>query len=103
MGCAGEVVGRQPDSVGMARLLAIEELFTFIQPAERVIFVIVGGDKSLWKRGTAEPAVSGGMCGRVGARSMGAVDMAADGDGNGAPCIIDDRDGTGEGEGGNKM
>ena len=61
------------------------------------------GNESLWKRGTAEPAGSGGMCGSVGARCMGAVGMAADGDGNEAPCMIDDRDGTGEGEGGNEM
>ena len=61
------------------------------------------GNESLWKRGTAEPAVSGGMCGRVGARSMGAVDMAADDDGNDAPCMIDDKDGTVEGKGGNEM
>ena len=61
------------------------------------------GNESLWKRGMAEPAGSGGMCGSVGARCRGTVDMAADGDGNGAPCIIDDSDGMGDGEGGNEI
>ena len=51
LGCAGEVVGRQPDSVSMACLLAIEELFTFIQPAERVFFAVVGGEREFMEAG----------------------------------------------------
>lgn len=61
------------------------------------------GKESLWKRGIALPAILDGGYGSGGANYMGANGMATDGGRNGTPCMIDDRDGTGDGDGGKEI
>jgi len=47
LGNPGEVIRCKPDSVGVARLVPIEKLFTLVQPPQRVLLAIKGGKRKL--------------------------------------------------------
>ena len=42
LGRAGEVVGREPNPIHMASLLATEKLLTLEQSAKRILLVVIG-------------------------------------------------------------
>ena len=53
LGCAGEVVGREPDLIRVTSLLAAEKLLTLEQPAERILLAVIGGEGQLMVAGNS--------------------------------------------------
>lgn len=47
LSCAGEVVGREPDPISVASLLATEKLLTLEQPPERILLALIGWEGQL--------------------------------------------------------